>query len=96
MQVGFGYGIGIVLALVIAASTSGGHFNPCITICFAIFKGFPWKKVPQRANLAASQGNISFWLGDVIHSVCLRQRLGAVPLLVRKISQGIATDAIKR
>jgi glycerol uptake facilitator-like aquaporin len=24
-----------------------GHFNPAITICFAIWQGFPWKKVPH-------------------------------------------------
>jgi glycerol uptake facilitator-like aquaporin len=46
LQVGLGYGIGIVLALTVCAATSGGHINPCITITFAIFRGFPWKKVP--------------------------------------------------
>lgn len=25
---------------------SASHFNPAITICFAIWQGFPWKKVP--------------------------------------------------
>jgi len=46
-QVGCGYGIGIVLALTVNVATSGGHINPCITIAFAIFRGFPWKKVPM-------------------------------------------------
>jgi len=46
-QVGAGYGIGIVLALTVNVATSGGHINPCITIAFAIFRGFPWRKVPQ-------------------------------------------------
>jgi len=46
-QVGFAYAVGVVLALTICASTSGGHFNPCVTISFAVFKGFPWKKVPR-------------------------------------------------
>jgi len=41
LQVGFGYAFVIVLALVICASTSGGHFNPCVTIAFVIFRGFP-------------------------------------------------------
>jgi len=46
-QVGAGYGIGIVLALAVNVATSGGHINPCITIAFALFRGFPWRKVPQ-------------------------------------------------
>ena len=38
--------MGIAFAIITCASTSGGHFNPAITICFAIWQGFPWKKVP--------------------------------------------------
>jgi len=45
-QVGAAYGIGIVMALSVCVATSGGHINPCITITFALFRGFPWKKVP--------------------------------------------------
>jgi len=40
-QVGFAYMGGILLALGICAGTSGGHFNPCVSIAFTIFKGFP-------------------------------------------------------
>ena len=47
LQVGLGYAIGIVLALTVCAPTSGGHFNPCVTISFAVFKGLPWRKVPR-------------------------------------------------
>ncbi|KDQ59275.1 hypothetical protein JAAARDRAFT_128206 [Jaapia argillacea MUCL 33604] len=47
LQVGIAYAMGIVLALVICASTSGGHFNPCVTITLTIFRGFPIRKVPR-------------------------------------------------
>ncbi|EJD06583.1 aquaporin-like protein [Fomitiporia mediterranea MF3/22] len=47
LQVGIAYAVGIVLALTICASTSGGHLNPCVTIAFCVFKRFPWKKAPQ-------------------------------------------------
>lgn len=46
LQVGFAYAFGIAFAIITCAPTSGGHFNPAITICFAIWQGFPWKKVP--------------------------------------------------
>ena len=38
--------MGIALAIICCAATSGGHFNPAITLCFAVWQGFPWKKVP--------------------------------------------------
>ncbi|KAK7027994.1 hypothetical protein VNI00_015080 [Paramarasmius palmivorus] len=41
LQVGIAYACGVIFAIVVCASTSGGHFNPCITITFMIFKGFP-------------------------------------------------------
>ncbi|KAF8638264.1 hypothetical protein AX17_002286 [Amanita inopinata Kibby_2008] len=46
-QIGWGYACGILFALgVCGATAGGGHINPCITICFSIFRGFPVKKVP--------------------------------------------------
>ena len=29
------------------APTSGGHFNPAVTLNLAYWQGFPWKKVPH-------------------------------------------------
>ncbi|KAF4551365.1 Hypothetical protein D9617_13g098630 [Elsinoe fawcettii] len=45
-QVGWAFAFGIAFAIIVCAPTSGGHFNPAITICFAVWQGFPWKKVP--------------------------------------------------
>lgn len=44
LQVGLAYAFGIVFAISVCASTSGGHFNPCVTIAMVIFKGFPIRK----------------------------------------------------
>jgi len=41
LQIGFAYACGILLAITICSATSGGHFNPCITIVHVLFKGFP-------------------------------------------------------
>jgi len=46
-QIGWAYAIGIAFAIITCGATSGGHFNPAITICFAVWQGFPWKKVPH-------------------------------------------------
>ena len=45
-QIGWAFAIGIAFAIITCAPTSGGHFNPAITICFALWQGFPWRKVP--------------------------------------------------
>jgi glycerol uptake facilitator-like aquaporin len=46
-QVGLAFALGIAFAIITCGSVSGGHFNPAMTICFAIWSGFPWKKVPH-------------------------------------------------
>ena len=37
---------GASLGVWCSAGVSGGHNNPVITLMLAIFRGFPWKKVP--------------------------------------------------
>jgi len=46
LAISFAYALGIVLAVTVCAMSSGGHFNPPVTIAFAMFRGFPWRKVP--------------------------------------------------
>lgn len=42
--IGIAFALGIAFAIITCASTSGGHFNPAITICFVIWNKFPpWK-----------------------------------------------------
>lgn len=42
----FAWGFGCMLGVYIAGGISGGHVNPAVTISLAIFRRFPWKKVP--------------------------------------------------
>lgn len=46
LQIGFGFALGIAFAIITCAPTSGGHFNPAITIALAVWQGFPLRKVP--------------------------------------------------
>jgi glycerol uptake facilitator-like aquaporin len=36
-QIGLAFAMGIMFAIVIAGSTSGGHFNPAVTISLAVW-----------------------------------------------------------
>ena len=45
-QIGWAFALGIAFAIITCASTSGGHFNPAVTICLWFWQGFPLKKVP--------------------------------------------------
>lgn len=45
-QIGWAFAAGIIFAIITCAPTSGGHFNPAITIALALWQGFPWRKVP--------------------------------------------------
>ncbi|RKP13660.1 aquaporin-like protein, partial [Piptocephalis cylindrospora] len=39
-------GIALMYAIYVAGGVSGGHINPAITLLFAVWRGFPWRKVP--------------------------------------------------
>lgn len=41
LQIGLAYACGIVFAIGICGATSGGHFNPAVTLTLVLFKGFP-------------------------------------------------------
>ncbi|OAX43165.1 aquaporin-like protein [Rhizopogon vinicolor AM-OR11-026] len=45
--IGFAYATGVTFAISLCAATSGGHFNPGITIMFVVFRGFPLRKAAR-------------------------------------------------
>ncbi|KAJ1657811.1 glycerol channel [Dispira simplex] len=44
--IAFGWGLALAMAIFVSGGVSGGHLNPSFTIVMALFRGFPWKKVP--------------------------------------------------
>lgn len=46
LSVSFGWGIGVGMGVWVAGGISGGHINPAVTVALALFRGFPWRKVP--------------------------------------------------
>ena len=45
-QIGIIWGLGLASAIYLTGKLSGAHFNPAITIAFAVFTDFPAKRVP--------------------------------------------------
>ncbi|KAF8337924.1 aquaporin-like protein [Cantharellus anzutake] len=45
LSISFGWAIGVAVGVWVAGG-SGGHINPVVTLVQAIFRGFPWRKVP--------------------------------------------------
>ncbi|OZJ03224.1 hypothetical protein BZG36_03447 [Bifiguratus adelaidae] len=46
LNVALAFGLAIAFAVYLCAPISGGHTNPAITVTMAIFRGFPWRRVP--------------------------------------------------
>ncbi|KAK4263943.1 hypothetical protein QN277_029293 [Acacia crassicarpa] len=40
------WGLIVMIMVYTVGHISGGHFNPAVTVAFAIFRHFPWKQVP--------------------------------------------------
>ena len=79
---------GLIIMVMIAATghLSGAHFNPAVTIAFAVTRHFPWRDVPAYV-LGQS-------LGAVSGALTLRAMLGSVAQLVMTRPAGTAGQAV--
>jgi len=46
LSTSFGWAIGLAIGVWISSGISGGHINPAVTLSMAVFRRFPWRKVP--------------------------------------------------
>lgn len=46
-SINWGWGIGILLGVIVSGGVSGGHLNPAVSVALATIGKFPWCKVPH-------------------------------------------------
>jgi glycerol uptake facilitator protein len=44
-SISWSWGLGVTLGVYVAGRISGAHLNPAVTVAFALFQEFPWRKV---------------------------------------------------
>jgi len=63
----------VAIPVYLGAAVSGAHFNPSVTIALAVWRGFPWNKVPAYIVSQVAGG----FVGAVVLWYCLFQGFAA-------------------
>lgn len=66
VQIAIVWGVGIAVAIYLTSSLSGAHLNPAVTIAFAVFSGFPLRRVP---GYLVAQLLGAFFAAMVLHGI---------------------------
>ncbi|KAI0004546.1 aquaporin-like protein [Russula compacta] len=62
LSLAIGWACSVSLGAWVSGGVSGGHVNPVVTLCMAVFRGFPWRKVPGYVLGQI----IGAWLGAIM------------------------------
>ncbi|KAI0769916.1 aquaporin [Fomes fomentarius] len=73
LSLNFGWAVGTALGVWVSSGISGGHINPAVTIAFATFRDFPWRKVPAYifAQLMGGLCGAGIVYANYIHAIDL-------------------------
>lgn len=69
----WGWGMAVTFGVYVAGGVTGAHINPAVSVAFAVFGRFPWKKVPgyilaQTLGAIAGAGLVYVNYRDAIQS----------------------------
>jgi MIP family channel proteins len=90
LSIHLSWGLGVTMGIYASAGVSGAHLNPAVTLAFAAFRGFPWRKVPAYflAQLAGA------FAGAAVTFVTYREAFSAFDGGVRQVAGDKATAGI--
>ena len=84
------WGLAVTMGIYASAGVSGAHLNPAVTLAFAAFRDFPWRKVPAYF-LAQTAGAFA---GAAVTFVTYREAFDAFDGGVRQVAGDKATAGI--
>jgi MIP family channel proteins len=90
LSIHLSWGLGVTMGIYASAGVSGAHLNPAVTLAFAAFRGFPWRKVPAYL-LAQTAGAFA---GAVVTFVTYREAFDAFDGGARQVAGDKATAGI--
>ncbi|KAH8081994.1 aquaporin [Cristinia sonorae] len=73
LSINFGWGCATAMGIWVSGGISGGHINPAVTLAFAVFRDFPWRKVPAYIAAQVAGGFVGAGLvyANYIHAIDL-------------------------
>ena len=90
LSVNIGWGLAVMLGAFASAGVSGAHLNPAVSIAFAAFRDFPWRKVAPYAMAQL----LGAFLASAVVYVTYREALDAFDGGLRAVSGPTATAGI--
>jgi len=90
LSVNISWGLAVMLGAYASAGVSGAHLNPAVTLAFATFRDFPWRKV---IPFAVAQ-TLGAFLASAVVYLTYREALDAFDGGIRAVTGPTATAGI--
>ena len=87
------WGLGVTMACYLVGAISGAHLNPAVTVAFAVYGGFPWRKVPGFIVSQVIGGFLGGALTYALFSPAINA-YNAAHHAVRNAASGLTTSGI--